>query len=481
MPTDALLNQLAEMCRTEPTRAKWVIVPSHSLGHTLAERFARESGSWLNVRFTTPVDLATRTASPHLVGAGINPLGDDLGAPLVMRLLRELPADTASYFRSLADQPTMGAALWSTIVELRLAGVAASTLKEGAFQNPAKHAELRALLAAYESWLAQERRADQAVVYRTALEHVGECPVRREDIVIELLDTQWSPLVRQFLDALPGEHRPRHAFALPGVRLPRRLAGSPRDERPAPSPLARLMAPPDEQKDTHPANLAFFRAGGPEAEVEEVFRRILHAPGGPKRLDDVEIACASSDYALLVWQKAARYGWPLTVEPGLPGAVTRPVRALLAWCDWVESGFAASQLRRMLASGDIRVDVEDGPGSGQAARLLLRAAPTWGRRTYTLALDALAVRERERADGPRGGRCRAAAVRAAGGRGGTAPRLDQQPARRHPGNGERPGGGAGARCRRAGLRRSRRRQDERPRRARGEGCPECAPGTPPAW
>jgi len=395
-----MLSQLAAICRAEPTRAKWVLVPSHTLGRTLGERLARESGSWLNARFTTPGDLALKTAAPHLVGAGVNPVGDDLGAPLMMRLLRELPAGTPAYFRSLAEHHTMGEALWSTIVELRLAGIASSALKAGAFGNAAKHAELQALLAAFESWLARERRADQAVIYRTALEHVAECPVRPQDLVIDVLDTVWSPLVGKFIGALPGEHRARRVAALPGLPLPRRLAAGPREEQPTASPLARLMAPPSKQKSPSKANLAFFRAGGPEAEVEEVFRRILHAPAKRRRFDDVEVACASSDYALLLWQKAARYGWPVTIEGGLPGSLTRPVRALLAWCDWIESGFIASRLRRMLASGDVRVDIEDGPGSGQAARLLLRAAPTWGRTTYTLALDALAVSEREKADDP---------------------------------------------------------------------------------
>ena len=350
MTTDPFLNQLAEICRTEPTRAKWVLVPSHTLGHTLAERFARESGSWLNVRFTTPVDLATRTAAPHLVDAGINPIGDDLGAPLVMRLLRELPRDVPSYFRNLAEHHTMGEAVWSTVVELRLAGVGSSALKASAFQSLAKHAELQALLAAYEAWLEAEHRADEAVIYRTALEHVVECPVRREDLVLDLLDTLWSPLVRQFIGALPGEHRARQVTALPGLSLPRRLAASPRDEQPTTSPLARLLAPPDRTTNAPKAHLAFFRAGGPEAEVEEVFRRILHAPGGRRRLDEVEISCASSDHALLLWQKAAHYDWPITLEPGLPGTVTRPVRALLAWCDWIRK-----RLRRKQAQAHARV------------------------------------------------------------------------------------------------------------------------------
>ncbi|HPK71482.1 MAG TPA: PD-(D/E)XK nuclease family protein [Vicinamibacterales bacterium] len=405
-----MLSQLAAVCRKEPTRTKWVLVPSRTLGHTLGERAARESGGWLNARFTTPEDLATATAAPHLVEAGINPLGEELGAPLVMRLLRELPPATPSYFRSLAEHHTMGAALWSTIAELRLAGLGSAGLKAGAFESPAKHAELQALLTAYEDWLLRERRADEAAVFRTALEHVAECPLREDDLILEALDTPWPPLVRRFIDALPGEHLARQATELPGVPLPRRLSAFPRHEQRAASPLARLMAPPGPtatnlkakpgKAQAAKANLAFFRAGGPDAEVEEVFRRILHSPAGPRRLDEVEIACASSEYALLLWQKAERYGWPVTVETGLPGTVARPVRALLAWCGWIDSGFEAGRLRRLLASGDVRMDIEGGPGSGQAARLLLRAAPAWGRQTYALALDALAVAETERAEDP---------------------------------------------------------------------------------
>lgn len=400
MSTDPFLTQLATLCRSDLTRAKWVLVPGHSLGHTLGERLALESGSWANVRFTTPFDLAVRTAAPFLVERGINPIGDDLGPSLMMRLLRELPASVPMYFRQLAVHPTMGAALWSSLMELRLAGVSAGDLSAGAFEHPDKHAELQALFFAYEAWLVAERRADTASIYREALEHPVAGPVRPSDLVFELPDTCWPPLVRRFLDALPGTKIAPHVPRLPGHTLPRRLAALPRAERATAAPLAWLKAPAALEKRASKAQVALFRAGGPEAEVEEIFRRILHAPGGPRRLDEVEIACASSDYPLIVWHKAERYGWPVTLASGLPGSATRPVRAMLAWCEWIANGFAAGHLRRMLASGDIRVDIPDGPGSNQAAGLLLRAGPTWGRRSYALALDALAVSERKRAEEP---------------------------------------------------------------------------------
>ena len=400
MTTDPFLNQLAEICRTQPTRAKWVLMPAHAIGHTVGERLALEAGSWANVRFRTPFDLALETAAPFLVERDINPIGDDLGAPLMMRLLRELPDSVPSYFRHLAAHPTMGAALWASMVELRLAGLSARDLSPDAFEHPAKHAELQALLAAYEAWLVDSRRADAASIFTEALNHVAACKVRPSDIVLAFPDALWAPLVRHFIDALPGTRIAPHLPRIPGPPLPRRLTAVPRAEQPPTSPLANLTEPGDRESDAPETSVTLFHAGGADAEVEEVFRRILHAPGGSLRLDDVEIACASTDYPVLVWQKAQRYGWPVTLASGLPGTATRPVRALLAWCHWVANGFAASDLRQMLSSGDIRVEIPDGPGSAYAASLLLRAAPTWGRRTYTIALDAFAADERERADDP---------------------------------------------------------------------------------
>jgi hypothetical protein len=38
--------QLAALCRIERTRAEGVIVPTHTLGHTLGERLALAGRSW---------------------------------------------------------------------------------------------------------------------------------------------------------------------------------------------------------------------------------------------------------------------------------------------------------------------------------------------------------------------------------------------------------------------------------------------------
>src|SRR5688572_32935561 len=104
-----------------PTRAKWVFVPTHSVGRTLGERLALDGTDWLNLRFVTPLDVALRMGAPFLVERGIEPSEEGLGPALIMRLLLDLPEP--GYFRPLADQPTLAQALWTTIRELRMAGV----------------------------------------------------------------------------------------------------------------------------------------------------------------------------------------------------------------------------------------------------------------------------------------------------------------------------------------------------------------------
>src|SRR5688572_3149325 len=150
---DPFVQQLADLCRMHVTRSKWVFVPSHAVGRTIGERIALSGTNWLNLRFVTPLDVALRMGAPFLVERGIDPSEEGLGPALMMRLLLDLRVEDG-YFRPLADQPTMAQALWTTIRELRMAGVKSEDLRAEAFESPAKHAELRALLDSYEKFLA---------------------------------------------------------------------------------------------------------------------------------------------------------------------------------------------------------------------------------------------------------------------------------------------------------------------------------------
>ena len=316
---DAVLRQLAELCSAQPTRPKWVFVPSHALGHTIGERLVRSGTAWANLRFTPPFDVALQMAAPFLIERGIEPAADEVGPALVMRLLLDLPASVPRYFRRLAEQPQMAEALWTTIRELRMADVHASALEPDAFVSREKHTELTALLAAYEAHLAAHRLADAADVYREAVTHVDLGPVLPDDVRLEWPGVIWSPLEQRFLTALGGTRLVSPVMPVPGLATPRRLATSAAAEAPTPASdaerLVYLLRPADAPPAFDDESLTMFRAGGRQAEVEEVLRRIFH---GAIPLDHVEVACAHTESVLLVWEKAQRYGVPVTAGPGLP-------------------------------------------------------------------------------------------------------------------------------------------------------------------
>ena len=185
----------------------------------------------------------------------------------------------------------MAEALWATIAELRMAGVTAADLPPAAFVNADKHAELSALLAATRrTWpIATSPTRPTSTARRSR--HLDVWPVLAGDLRIELPGVIWSPLERRLLDALPGTRVTPRALELPGLPPIVEPGGACR----APAPRSRRGAAglsAAARRGAGPASdgtLTMFRAGGREAEVEEVLRRVLR-DGRP--LDHVEIACA---------------------------------------------------------------------------------------------------------------------------------------------------------------------------------------------
>src|SRR4029453_7613565 len=160
----------------------------------------------------------------------------------------------------------------------RMAGLSPHQLTATSFESAAKHTEIVALLSAYERFLNEQGRADMATVYQEALKHRDWCPIQPQDCWTELPDANWNPLQRALLDVLPGERLEPKTFELTAVSTPRRLMSAPAQRlrgEPGTNPLAFLMTPGFVVTSGAPKpDVHLFHAGGREAEIEEVFRRI---------------------------------------------------------------------------------------------------------------------------------------------------------------------------------------------------------------
>lgn len=400
---EPFLQQLIDLVQAEPTRAKWVVTPSLAIGHNIAERLISEGIAWGNLRFTTTFDLAECIAGPALAREKRTQMDSTVGPALALGLLLDLPATVTRYFRAIAEQPGVSEALWSTISELRLAGIDSGALQGQKLASPGKAEELTALLRAYELYLAEHALADAAVTLRTAIAARNKCPVADDSLLLEMPGSCGSPLERDFLDSLPSSRISARIAAVPGLEVPEGFndlngkieAVEPMDASCDASRLAWLARPTEAPGPVRDGSLALFRAAGREAEVEEVLRRI-EAASLP--LGSVEVVCAHpAEYAALFWEKALRHDLPVTIDRGIPGALTRPVRAALGICDWIETNFPAVRLTRMLEAGVLE------PGSGAdltgsaAARILRQCGVTLGRKSYDVTLAGFAAACDERA------------------------------------------------------------------------------------
>ena len=397
MTHDSLIASLIDICREHKTAEKWLVLPSLALGHTISDRLALSGHAWVNLRPGTPAQIAQDIAAPILASRHIMPLNDVVGPALIVRLLAETPLTGRDYFRGLVESPGLSEALWSGMTELRLAGLTSEGLPDEIFVSPLKARELRHLLAAYEQYLHDGKLADSALMLQVAIDQMPTHRAGRPRLLLVPTDVAWRPLEQALISALPGiPVNLRHSVP-GGLPVPRRLIeASAGASGPSSSPVTALtdsqrlpwlFSPEQAPPPANDRTLEWFHAAGHEAEVHEVFRRAL-ASGAP--WDAIEIACTTDEpYVTLIWEICARLDVPVTLASGVPVTMTRPGRALLGFCRWIEQDFSGGGLCRLLQSGDIHLDLPDGPRPGQAARLLARCDIAWGRGTYARSLQGL--------------------------------------------------------------------------------------------
>ena len=369
-----LLSELADFCAAHPVDEKILLVPSFPVGQQILDALARSGSPHLNLRPATVFSLAHGIAGPAAAAEGRRLLSRAQLLAVVESACDDV-LKPDSYFGALRRSVGLHRALHRTLDELRRARVTPAALAAASFDDPRKARELAALARAYESALAKLGAADAAEIFRRAIPLCTDG--RGLPAAAHLLrpsGLELSPLEEEFLAAYA----------------------------PAAVPLAEDASEPARDA----ARASFASALAEENEVRAVFRSVLDEG---LSLDDVEIVFDDDGvYRPLVFELAAQYGLPCTLEGGVPVAYTRPGQGVLDVLDFLARGYRSSSLERLLADG--RADLPAGTklsGVG-AARLLRRARIVAGLPRWAPRLDALVARERTPLDGEDSARANAA-------------------------------------------------------------------------
>lgn len=394
----ATVRFLAGFCREHPLDEKVFVVPSFIVGRQLGEALAREAGSWINLRFVTLAALAQETAALELSRLGLRLLAGSERLVFVDTLFRELKAaDRLEYFGRLQPSPGVARTLLRAIESLRKEGFTGERIDPGLFAVGAKGRDIRVLLGRYEQRLRDAGCIDLAGLYVLAAETARGAGAAREFCFLCPADSVLSRVEKGFLEAVSGGRcvftGRDPVFGLDRPRLFQPVTesgpGAPPDPASDVGRLPWLFDPGKAPKPVGDGSVDVFRAVSPMNECREVVRRILD---GGTALDQVElIGPPGAVYTTALHDLSLRSGLAVTFADGLPLSLTSPGRVFAGLVDWIENGYLASDLCRLVESQDLKFPFrgpeEDVPPQS-VSRHLRGAMIGWGRERYVERLLA---------------------------------------------------------------------------------------------
>jgi hypothetical protein len=294
----------------------------------------------------------------------------------------------------MAASTALSVRVYSSIKDIRLAGLSTDDLVSSHFEQPDKASELSAVMAQYLSILRESGLIDYAEALELAMNRIRDSFVASDGVLFIIPeDMEFTAKEGTFINSFPPEKLVIVPVDKPLIQV-NEFSGSLLNAdllRWLPDPAA---APPPNQADD---TVSIFSAVGEVNEIREVFRNIV-SKGIP--LDEVEILHTDkSTYVPLIYEFTSRIIPDLkensesivTFAEGIPATYSRPGKALRGWVSWVRQGFMQSTLIRMLEDRVISVsDSSSGVAGCEALAAELRPLGIgFGKDRYLIKVDEL--------------------------------------------------------------------------------------------
>ena len=365
-----LVRSLARASAKHATARKLLVSTTVAAGRELLRRLSLTGEGWIGFEVTTSRPLALRLARPAMESEVAVLDAFEARALLDEAMDHALAAD-GTRLGALADGVGFRERAHGAIEALRLAGIGTKDVERARLSDGAKRRFLLKMLLRYEQLLVARRRVDTADILRlgvAALEAEGSRlpPALDVDVILLLPGLGTRGLVGRLLGALGARGaKVLETDAVVGLETPQRTLWKPSKLL---GPRSFLHAPAlVVDADARPET-GLFRAASIHEELREVLRRAM-AKG--LRWDQVEIITPDpAAYGSALHALCARLGIPVTFAVGLPIERTRTGRVVRTYLDWIEEGFQADPIRRLLEAGDLQ------PPTVTASALRCRAGTT---------------------------------------------------------------------------------------------------------
>lgn len=382
--TPQLVESLARVAAKHRVARKLLVCATLASGRELLRRLSLMGDGWIGFEVTTPRPLALSLARPAMERAGLSAVDAFDRQALLDEAMDAAMPRLGSELRALVDGVGFRERVHGAIEALRLAGLGPDDLEKARLHDWEKRRFLLQVLQRYEELLSERRRVDAAGLLRMgveALESEGaRMPAILEAHVVLLVPGLGTRgLTGKLISALGARGaKVLETDTVVGLDTPEPLLWKPTKNSVARSYLRAPEQLPDglDRPDT-----SFFRAASLHDELREVLRRIAERG---LSFDRVEIVSPDPEaYGSALHLLSERLGVPVTYAVGLPLERTRTGRVVSAYLEWIEEGFQAHVIRRLLEAGDLRPprSKQHHPAAALARRFRsLRVG--WGRKRY---------------------------------------------------------------------------------------------------
>ncbi len=385
------LTRLKEIVENHPLEEKVLVVSSYQEGRQIGEALVLQGSPWTNLRYATARALAQETVSWELAESGIRPIPAVTQFFLFESIFSTIKKQSkGSYFCGLESETGLIRRFQKSISELRMVGLTAKDLSARCFENESKGYDLIRLMEKYEEALNQGKWVDEAGLYRLALEKAAEHRMEGNPLVICFQNHALAGLKRHFLQTY-SQNRIIWLMRAPvaGLTPPRRYQ---RQEKALPDAggwgvFSCLFAPEKAPAFVNKDKPDIFTAVGSVNECREIMRRIHR---GNHRLDEAEIIYPpGSVYASHLYSVASRVGLAITFAEGIELGWTSPGKLFLGLLDWMESGYQAKFISRLIGSRDLKLPSETSELTPESTvRIIQLAKIGWGQSRYLERLDS---------------------------------------------------------------------------------------------
>jgi CRISPR/Cas system-associated exonuclease Cas4 (RecB family) len=392
-PSDAplrLVESLARVSRKHPVARKLLVSTTLAAGRELVHRLSLGGDGWIGFEITTPRPLALRLARADMERGELSVLDAFDARALLDEAIDYALGSDGERLGILTDGVGFREKVQGAIEALRLAEIGPTHVERARLPDGEKRRFLTRTLQRYEQLLRERRRVDGAGIFRmalTALEAEGSrlSPALDVDLILLLPGLGTRGLPGRLVAALGARGaKVLETDPVVGLDASPRVLWKPGKEARARS---YLHAPGAVPEGTELPRTELFRAASVNDELREVMRR---AVGRGLRWDQVEIVTPDpTAYGSALHVLAARLRVPVTYAVGLPVDRTRTGRVARTYLDWIEEGFQADPIRRLLEAGDLRPPHARGPHAPAALARRFRALRVgWGRRRYRTQIRA---------------------------------------------------------------------------------------------